>query len=230
MSVVERNAGGSGGLGGTSRRIRRAPQGTAPPSFLVVFCHGYGGNASQLAPLAEAMPYAAFLPDAPTPCPFSLRDLLGPSRGRQWFPLERPLPAYSREAEDAAAGLNRQVDAELARLGLPENAVWFVGFSQGAMVSLLAGLARPIAPRGIVGIAGALLAPPGAFAPACRPPVLLVHGAEDSVVPAERSQEAARRLQAAGVDVKLVILPGLDHVIVDEAAPHVSAFIAEDGQ
>jgi phospholipase/carboxylesterase len=209
------------------KSIRRAPQGTAPPTFLVVFCHGYGGDASQLAPLAEAMPYAAFLPDAPVACPFSLRDLRGPSRGRQWFALERPLPAHSPEAEEAAAGLNREVDAELARLSLPEDAVWFVGFSQGAMVSLLAGLARAVAPRGIVGIAGALLAPPGVFKPVCRPPVLLVHGAQDSVVPAERSQDAARRLKDAGIDVRLVLLPGLDHVIVEEAAPHICTFIAE---
>jgi phospholipase/carboxylesterase len=152
---------------------------------------------------------------------------LAGSRRRQWFPLSRPLPSRSPEAEDAAAGLNRQVDAKLARLGLENDAVWFVGFSQGAMVSLLPGLTRPVAPRGIIGLAGALLAPAGDFAPRSRPPVLLVHGAEDSVVPAGHSETAAMRLKAACIDVRLVVLPLLDHVIVDEAAPYVSAFIAE---
>jgi dipeptidyl aminopeptidase/acylaminoacyl peptidase len=47
------------------------------------------------------------------------------------------------------------------------------------------------------------------------------------VVPAERSQDAARRLKDAGIDVRLVLLPGLDHVIVEEAAPHICTFIAE---
>ena len=214
-SVLQRHAGGVGWAG------------TAPPTFLVVLCHGYGGDASQLAPLAQALPYESFLPDAPNLCPFNLRGLFAPSRGRQWFPLERPLPATSPEAEDAAFGLNTRVDAELSRRGLPEDAVWFVGFSQGAMVSLLAGLSRPVAPRGIIAIAGALLAPAGAWAPANRPPVLLLHGAQDSVVPAKRSQEAALRLQNAGIDVRLMLLPGLDHVIVNESAAHVSAFIAE---
>jgi phospholipase/carboxylesterase len=170
------------------------------------------------------------MPDAPTPCPFSLRGMLGDSRGRQWFPLNHPLPSRSPEAEDAAAALNGVVDAELARFGLPLDAVWFVGFSQGAMVSLLAGLSRSVAPRGIVGIAGALLVPEGAFAPLCQPPVLLVHGVEDSVVPVERSEEAARRLRVSGIDVRLTLLPGLDHVIVNEAAPYVSAFIAENAR
>jgi phospholipase/carboxylesterase len=183
-----------------------------------------------MAPLAEALAFpqaASFLPDAPSSCPFSLHDVLHASRGRQWFPLERPLPASSPEAEAAAAALNREVDAELERLGLAEDAVFFVGFSQGAMVSLLAGLSRPVAPRGIVAIAGALLAPEGPFVPACRPPVLLVHGAADSVVPAGRSEDAARRLRAAGIEARLMLLPGLDHVILDEATPYASAFIAE---
>jgi phospholipase/carboxylesterase len=153
--------------------------------------------------------------------------LFGLSRGRRWFPLERPLPASSPEAEDAAIWLNQQVDAELSRRGLSEDAVWLVGFSQGAMVSLLAGLARPVAPRGIIGMAGALLAPARIWAPACKPPVLLLHGEQDSVVPAARSQEAALRLRDAGIDVQLILLPGLDHAIVNEAAPHISAFIAE---
>jgi phospholipase/carboxylesterase len=109
---------------------------------------------------------------------------------------------------------------------LPEDAVWLIGFSQGAMVSLLAGLARPVAPQGIIGIAGALLAP-AEWAPACKPPVLLLHGEQDSVVPVSRSQEAALRLRDAGVAVQLRLLSGLDHVIINEAAPHVCAFIAE---
>ena len=219
-SLALRHDGGSGGAG------------TAPPAFLLVFCHGYGGNSDQLGGLAAsartAFPQAAaFLPDAPRPCPFSLRGLLSGTNRRQWFPLTHPLPQRSLEAEAAAAGLNRQVDTELARHGLPEDAVWLVGFSQGAMVALLAGLQRPVAPRGIIGLAGALLMPEGDFAPRCRPPVLLVHGVDDSIVPAAGSEEAARRLRAAYIDVRLTMLPGLDHVILNEAAPYVSAFIAE---
>jgi phospholipase/carboxylesterase len=198
----------------------------------LVFCHGYGGNSEQLRTLAETgrscFPQAAtFLAEAPTPCPRSLRALLRTARRRQWFPRHHPLPLQSPEAEAAAAGLNRQVDAELTRLDLPEEALWFVGFSQGAMVALLAGLARPVAPRGIIGVAGALLAPAGAFAPRCHPPILLVHGAEDRVVPASHAEDAARRLGDVGIDARLTLLAGLDHDIVHAATPHISAFIAE---
>lgn len=200
--------------------------------FLVVLCHGFGANGSQLAGLAaggaKLFPQARFLlPDAPQACPPTLRSLLpGPAR-RQWFPLTNAATAGPvAPAWEAAAGLSAQVDAELARLGLPMDAVWFVGFSQGAMVALLAGLARKVAPRGIIGIAGALLAD-AAFAPACKPPVSLVHGSADSVVPAARSESAARVLRDAGVAVRLEILPGLDHVIVAEAAPFAAAFMRD---
>jgi phospholipase/carboxylesterase len=230
MTVLEDSNEGFVSAGGTSLATRRAPQGNAAPSALIVFCHGYGGNAAQLAFLSDGLAFpraARLLLDAPAACPFSLIGALSGARRRQWFALEHPLPARSAEAEVAASWLNAQVDAELARLGLPEDAVWFIGFSQGAMVSLLAGLARTVAPAGIVAIAGALLAPADGFAPACRPPVLLLHGGDDTVVPAERSIEAARRLTDAGIDAQLTILPGLDHVIVQESAPLVSAYIAE---
>ncbi len=131
------------------------------------------------------------------------------------------------EAARSAAWLNARVDAELALRRLPAGAVLFCGFSQGAMISLLAGLQRRIAPLGIVGLAGSLMVPPGQFQPGCRPPVLLVHGAEDNIVPAARSEEAAVRLGEAGVPVKLEILAGLGHLIVDDAETIAAAFIAE---
>ena len=219
-SVLLENAGGSGGAG------------TAPPAFLIVLSHGYGGNASQLADLATAgksiFPRAAFmLAEAPEPCPPTLAKLFSVERRRQWFPLNADPRTQTEAARQAAIGLNRDVDAELARLGLPNHAVWFVGFSQGAMVSLLGGLMRPVAPLGIAGIAGALLPPEGDFVPVCRPPVFLVHGSADSVVPASCSEDAALRLRAAGIDVRLEILPGLEHVMLAEAAPRVAAFMTE---
>jgi len=180
-----------------------------------------------MAPLSLAwrsrFPAASFmLPDAP----HVLRGRFWRAQGRKWFSLEQPREQRMAEAAGAAQGLNVRVDAELKRLALPPGAVVYCGFSQGAMVALLAGLMRVVAPLGIVSIAGALLAPQGDFVPRGRPPVLLVHGAEDSVVPASRSEEAAVRLRAAGMRVHLEILPLLGHVIVSDAAPYAADFIA----
>ncbi len=127
----------------------------------------------------------------------------------------------------AARALNLLVDSELARRGFAPSQLVMAGFSQGAMVALMAGLMRPVAPRGIIAIAGALMAAEGHFAPACRPPVLLVHGDEDVVVPVARSEDAERRLRGAGLYVHLAILPGRNHAIMPDAAPVAADFLAE---
>jgi phospholipase/carboxylesterase len=116
----------------------------------------------------------------------------------------------------AAAALDRFIDAELARLGLPADAYALMGFSQGAMVALHTGLRRAVPPRAILAYSGRLLVPDLPASPAPCPPVLLVHGEADEVVPAENSRAAERALRAAGVPVESQFSPGLGHGI-DEA-------------
>jgi len=210
------NAEGSGGTG------------SAHPAFLVVLCHGLESEASQLALLPHAweplFPGAIFfLPDAPEIC----RRRVVFSRGRQWWSLKLSPEHQMAAAAGAAAALNQRVDGELARLALPAGAVVFCGFSQGAMVALLAGLARDVAPLGIVSMAGGLEAPEQGFEPRCRPPVLLVHGQADERVAPSRSEHAARLLRALEIDARLVILPRLGHWVVPEAAPVAAGFMRE---
>ena len=116
----------------------------------------------------------------------------------------------------AATFLNPFLDAELARLGLPADAYALMGFSQGAMTALFTGLRRATAPRAILAFSGALIAP-GSLATELthRPPVLLVHGEADEVVPVERSREAEAALRAAGVPVEATYVPRLGHGIDD---------------
>lgn len=195
--------------------------------FLVVLCHGVESDAGQLQEFADIVQgifpgTAVLVPDAPQTC----RRRLFWSRGRQWWSLKLPARRQNVAAARAADWLNRRVDAELARRGLAPGAVILCGFSQGAMVALLAGLARPSA-RGIVSIAGALLAPQGALLARGRPPVLLIHGAADERVPAEKSEQAALRLRAAGIDARLRLLPSLGHWVLPDAAPAAVGFISE---
>jgi phospholipase/carboxylesterase len=186
----------------------------------VVLCHGVGADGHDLIDLAPhwaaALPHAAFAaPDAPEPydqAPF----------GRQWFSLADRTPARLAAGAAVAAGaLGRFIDAELLRLQLPASAYALVGFSQGAMTALHAGLRRAVPPRAILAYSGALLAPEGIAGPgiadsgASLPPVLLVHGEADEVVPAERSRQAAAALRAAGVAVDTLFCPRLGHGIDD---------------
>jgi phospholipase/carboxylesterase len=192
------------------------------PDRLIVLCHGIHADAGQLLHLAEAwraeLPTAAFsLTNAPLQ---RRRHWLAPflSKRREWFSIHDPRPAaYEIGVRNAADLLNDFIDAELERLSLPSDAYALAGYSQGAMMVLFAGPRRATAPRAIVAVAGALIAP-DKLAREMRntAPVLLLHGTDDRVVPPTRSQAAAAVLAEAGIPVETFYRPGLGHEI-DEA-------------
>lgn len=188
---------------------RQAASGRA--RLLVVLCHGVGADGQDLIGLAEpwgaALPDAAFIaPDAPDQCDMS-------AFGRQWFSLQDRTPSVLEAgARRAAPLLLATVEAELARLGLPAGAVVLMGFSQGAMMVLHAGLRRAVPPAAILAYSGALLDSPALDAEMTgRPPVLLVHGEDDEVVPFARGPAAAKALRRRDVPVTTVWRPGVGH-------------------
>jgi phospholipase/carboxylesterase len=197
---------------------------------LVVLCHGVGADGHDLIDLAptwaKALPHAAFAaPNAPQP--YDMAPEIAEMGGRQWFSLADRTPAMlAAGAAAAAEHLNRFIDAELARLGLTPDACALMGFSQGAMTALYAGLRRTIAPRAILAFSGALLAPERLAATTARPPVLLVHGEADEVVPVAASRMAETALRTAGVPVESLFCPGLGHGM-DEAGLSAGAMFLQ---
>ncbi len=180
---------------------------------LVVLVHGLGADGFDLIDLAPgwgtAVPGAAFAaPHAPEPCDMA-------PMGRQWFSVADRSPARMEAGvRAAAAALDGFLDAELDRLGLPPDAYALMGFSQGAMTALFAGLRRATAPRAILAFSGGLIAPetlPTEMRN--RVPVLLVHGEDDDVVPITRSRLAERALRESAVPVETLWCPGLGHGI-----------------
>jgi phospholipase/carboxylesterase len=195
------------------------------PSKLVVFLHGYGSNGDDLIGLApywaQLLPEAAFIsPNAPFPCemtPF----------GYQWFSLENRDPQVKLTGVRAAAPLlDAFLDKQLARFGLAEKDLALVGFSQGTMMALHVAPRRKMAIAGVVGYSGALV---GAQILgdeiSARPPVLLVHGMADQVVPFDAMAQAANGLKAQGVDVITEARPGLPHSIDEVGLQKGGAFL-----
>ena len=191
---------------------RAGPAAGGTPRQLVVLCHGLGADGADLIDLAQswnqAVPQAAFAaPDAP------FRHDSG--FGRQWWSVaDRTPTAMEAGVRRAAPYLDRFIDAELARLGLPPDAYALMGFSQGAMMVLFTGLRRKVPPRAVLAFSGALVAPAALAAELThRPPVLLVHGETDEVVPVARSRDAEAALRQAGVETSSVFVPRLGHGI-----------------
>ncbi len=194
---------------------RFGPKAGGAARQLVVLLHGVGADGADLIGLApawaEGLPHAAFIaPDAPEPCDMA-------PHGRQWFSLQDRRPAsLAAELRRAAPALDGFLDAELARLGLGPEALALAGFSQGAMMALFTGLRRPQAPAAILAYSGALAAPETLAAEIRgRPPVLVVHGEADDIVPAAAGRAAEQALRAAGVPVEALYRPGLGHGIDD---------------
>ncbi len=192
---------------------RLAPASGGPAASLVVFLHGYGADGNDLIDigrmLAPVLPETAFVsPHAPEPCSEM-------PVGRQWFPLASADPHLLRERVRAAApALDVFLDAELAAHGLADDRLALVGFSQGTMMALHVGPRRAGGMAGIVGYSGLLAGPEDLPAELChRPPVLLVHGAADAVIPAIALTAAARALGDAGFAVETHVRPGLQHGI-----------------
>ena len=201
---------------------RLPPANGAPARKLVVFLHGYGADGNDLIDLgrmfAPILPDTAFVsPNAPAPCDES-------PMGRQWFPLAHgDMELYWRGVEQAAPVLQAFLDAELAGLGLTDRDLALVGFSQGTMMALHAGLRRKEAIAGIVGYSGLLAGPEHlADADVHKTPILLVHGDADPIIPAMALHASVQALGAAGMPTEWHVSPGLAHGI-DEAGLRLGA-------
>jgi phospholipase/carboxylesterase len=200
------------------------PRGT--PQSLVVLLHGFGANGDDLIPLAREwqphMPSAAFVsPNAPQQIP----EYAG---GLQWFPLAfRDPDAYWRGVNAAAPALDAFIDAELARLGLGAERLALVGFSQGCMMALHTGLRRSVAPAAIVGLSGRIIGEEHLQQEArCSPPILLMHGEADDLIPVEAMHHTREALAQAGFAVEWHVRPGLGHGIDMETIAVSGDFLA----
>jgi phospholipase/carboxylesterase len=205
----------------------RLPAAKGPADRLVVFCHGYGADGNDLIGLGaewqRLMPTAAFVsPNAPQPCE-------GAPMGYQWFPITRLDPLeMMRGVESAAPRLNAFIDAELARLNLDGSRLALVGFSQGTMMSLQVGLRRNVAPAAIVGFSGALTGPERLLNEIqSRPPVLLIHGDADQMIPVQALYAAANGLAAAGVPVRWHVSHGIGHGIAPDGLDLAGKFLVD---
>lgn len=192
---------------------RMAPLSAKQATSLVVFLHGYGADGNDLIGLApqlgQLLPDTAFVsPHAPEQCEMS-------PFGRQWFSLiDRSEEAMRAGVKTAAPVLDAFLDKEMASLGLTTEKVALVGFSQGTMMSLYTALRRAEPVAGIVGYSGRLLDAEALEAEIkSRPPVLLVHGDADEVVPYPALAHAEQGLKSAAVEVDSLTCNGLGHGI-----------------
>lgn len=198
---------------------------------VIVFLHGYGANGADLLSiadvLAEHLPDTLFIaPDAPETSP-------GNPTGYQWFPIPWLDGSSEEEAklsmEAACSDLNYFLDALIVDEDvLPEQVALF-SFSQGTMMSLHVAPRREDSFAGLVAFSGRLLEPELLSDEVKnKPPVLLIHGDQDDVVPPASISEAAVELEKAGFkEVFAHIMKGTGHGIDQDGLSVALAFLRD---
>lgn len=197
------------------------------PEQLVVLLHGYGSDGNDLIALAQyfqsEFPQALYVaPNAPETCDIN-------PAGYQWFPLDLDRDMSRLDgAASARPTIKAFLDDLWAETGLGPAETLLVGFSQGAMMALDTGLRLDPAPFGIISFSGALIGPEKLKDElAGKPPVALIHGTVDDVVPAESAQIAEAHLKQWGIASALHLDHGSGHTIHQDGLGFALAFIRE---
>lgn len=202
------------------------PDGTKPEQA-AVFLHGYGANGRDLFDIStylrRVFPNAAFyFPDAPDSIGFG---------GYQWFPLDGYDPAmlvqpqrgeaYLKSlmplAESVRPTVERYLDAVRKHAGVSSGKTALCGFSQGGLSAVLTALKYREKLAAAVGLSAvAVTFDETVLSPAdivSRPPVTLIHGDADDVVPPAVFERNAEALRQAGLAVDTHVVAGLTHGI-----------------
>ena len=197
---------------------------------LVIFLHGYGADGADLLGLAD--PLSEHLPDTVFVAPNAPEQCTGNPMGYQWFPIPWIDGSSEEESErgmtQAVDDLNAYVDATMEEEGVSEAETILVGFSQGTMMALHIAPRREDQFAGIVAFPGRLLRPELLADEAkSKPPVVLIHGDQDDVVPPISMPEAGDALQEAGFPVYGHVMKGTGHGIAPDGLGVALSFIGQ---
>jgi phospholipase/carboxylesterase len=196
------------------------------PVYLVVLLHGPGADGqsviNQALNWAPTMPKAEFLA---AEAPFLSN---GNGSGKVWFDMaDLSADRMGAGVRAAAPMLDAFLDEVLAERRLPDSHLALVGFSQGAMLALHVGVRRPKQMGAIVAFSGAVYDADNLLSGEIksRPPVLMIHGEADPVVPFATMTASKELLKANGVPAKSMRRPGVGHEMDDDGVIAAGDFL-----
>jgi phospholipase/carboxylesterase len=173
------------------------PAKSGNPKGSIVILHGWGANAQNVAFLCSLLelPDIQFLiPDAPFQHPYS-------TDGKMWYDLsyanfQTDLTQQS-DLQTSRKTLTDWLNSLEAQTGIPLSRTILGGFSQGGAMTLDVGLSLPLA--GLMILSGYQH---GALNPGSKiPPILIVHGRQDQVVPLAAAHRSKANLERLNVSI-----------------------------
>lgn len=175
----------------------------------MILAHGRGASAEDILGLAAELHLddVAFL--APQ------------AAGHTWYPYSFLTPMEKNEPGlSSGLGVLDRLVASLGEQGLPPERVGFLGFSQGACLSLEYAARHARRYAAVIGLSGGLIGPPGT--PRDYPgssagtPVFVGCSDIDPHIPLERVQETAEVFRRLGAAVDERIYRGMGHTVNED--------------
>lgn len=174
---------------------------------VIVALHGVGSSAEDMAAALAPLSARAEVVALPGHEPFDAAP-----RGRQWFSVSCVTEANRSERTAAAMPkLIARLDQIAAGHGIDRDELILLGFSQGAIMTLAAVAGGHHRGRAIA-VSGRLVGPVN-LAPSQRGSLLIIHDADDSVMPSMLSVNASDALRHVGHDVDIIRTAGVGHRI-----------------
>ena len=210
----------------TTRRAAKSGNGTS----LVVLLHGYGADGDDLIGLVDSL--ATYLPDTVFVAPDAPAKCAGNAAGFQWFSVPQVDGGTEDEAvagmQKSAATLDAFLDTVMAEEGIAADKTVLFGFSQGTMMALQVAPRRKDVLAAVVGFSGSLMLPDALRDEVVsKPPVMLLHGDKDEVVPPEALSKAEFALDTLGFEVYAFVMENAAHGIASDGLSVATGFIRE---
>jgi phospholipase/carboxylesterase len=198
------------------------------PRQAIILCHGYGGDGKDISALA--INWQRFLPDAIFLCPNAPEVCTDNPQGYQWFDMasekEETMFEKSLAAEEK---LNTFLDQVINNFQLESSNLALVGFSQGCMMSIQAGLKRKEQINCIIGYSGKVINQKHLLENInSKPKIFLMHGANDTIVSPTHLLEAKEYLKKCGLKIKTKLFKNCEHNIPVEGRSLGLAFLKKN--
>lgn len=172
----------------------------------IIFLHGRGASAADIISLNQHLQVndaALFAPQA---------------TNHSWYPYSFMAPVSENQpALDSALSLIKDLTESIENQGIPKNKIFFVGFSQGACLTLEyisrngGRYAGAVAFTG--GLIGEQLDPSNYKGDFNQMPIFISTGDPDPHVPVSRVNESKKILEEMNAQVTVNIYPGRAHTI-----------------
>jgi predicted esterase/catechol 2,3-dioxygenase-like lactoylglutathione lyase family enzyme len=196
-------------------RIRRPKARLRKPPVLVLL-HGVGASEADFLKMVNGYDDRFLIISFTSPFHQS-------AGGSAWFNMERvggTAFVNSVQAEFSRKEILKVVSEAVQAFKVDSGQVYWMGFSQGAVIALSVLLTAPEQVAGIVAITGQILPETRAMMAAADKlkgkPVLLLHGLQDPVYPISVGRAASVLLAALPIALEYHIIAGMEHILTQE--------------